>query len=364
VHSCLLLGSAAEAQRFPRGSIALALCSGCGCIWNTAFEESLVAYGRGYEASQGASPRFRRFAEELIDELVGRYGIRDADVLEIGCGQGDFLLALCDAGLNHGLGIDPAADPGAAAGRDNVVFFAEPYPGRFANINADLYVCRHTLEHLPAPGKLVRSIRDGSARSGNSLVFLEVPDAGRVLEEGAFWDVYYEHCCYFTQASFALLAESAGLDILEQRLGFDAQYLLLFARAGSGRTGRIGERDYERLHKSVERFRSVTTERIDRWRGQVDELRSSGRRAALWGAGSKAVAFLSALEPGDEVAAVVDIDPRKHGLYMAGTGRPIDPPASLAATRPDLVVVMNPVYRDEIAADLERLGVDAEIATV
>src|SRR5262245_8517891 len=35
--SCVLLESAGEAERFPRGSIELAVCAGCGCIWNTAF---------------------------------------------------------------------------------------------------------------------------------------------------------------------------------------------------------------------------------------------------------------------------------------------------------------------------------------
>ena len=31
-------------------------------------------------------------------------------------------------------------------------------------------------------------------------VFFELPDLERVLVERAFWDIYYEHCSYFTQA--------------------------------------------------------------------------------------------------------------------------------------------------------------------
>jgi hypothetical protein len=32
----------------------------------------------------------------------------------------------------------------------------------------------------------------------DTAVFFETPDAKRVLAEGAFWDIYYEHCSYFS----------------------------------------------------------------------------------------------------------------------------------------------------------------------
>ena len=62
---------------------------------------------------------------------------------------------------------------------------------------------------------------------GTATAYLEVPDADRILAEGAFWDVYYEHVCYFTAGSFARLADRAGLEVLTLRSGFDAQYLML-----------------------------------------------------------------------------------------------------------------------------------------
>ena len=39
----------------------------------------------------------------------------------------------------------------------------------------------------------------------------------RVLEEGAFWDIYYEHCSYFTLGSHARLFRRAGLDVTDLR---------------------------------------------------------------------------------------------------------------------------------------------------
>ena len=81
----------------------------------------------------------------------------------------------------------------------------------------------------------------------------------------------------------------------------------------------------------------------------------------IWGAGSKGVGFLSTLGISDEIACAVDVNPAKHGMFMPGTGHEIVGPERLREVRPGLVVVMNPVYADEIRHDLEQLGVSAEV---
>ena len=69
------------------------------------------------------------------------------------------------------------------------------------------------------------------------------------------------------------------------------------------------------------------------------------------------VAVLGALDLEDGVVVrVVDINPHKAGHYLPGTGQEVVLPAALADDPPSLVVVMNPIYRKEIAADLEGMG--------
>jgi threonine dehydrogenase-like Zn-dependent dehydrogenase len=87
-------------------------------------------------------------------------------------------------------------------------------------------------------------------------------------------------------------------------------------------------------------------------------VRAAGGRAVIWGAGSKGVAFLSALGDRGLVDAAVDINPFKRGMFMAGTGHCIVAPEQLKAAPPDLVVAMNPVYRNEITATLRSLDLD------
>jgi hypothetical protein len=79
----------------------------------------------------------------------------------------------------------------------------------------------------------------------------------------------------------------------------------------------------------------------------------------LWGSGSKAAAFLHALPQPADIAAVVDINPARHGQFVAGSAHRIIAPEDLSALRPSCVVVMNANYRAEIERSLRALGLDA-----
>ena len=64
---------------------------------------------------------------------------------------------------------------------------------------------------------------------------------------------------------------------------------------------------------------------------------------------------------GDYVAAAVDINPHKHHCFMPGTGHEVIAPEALAELRPDLVVVMNEIYVEEIRAQLAGMGLHPEL---
>jgi len=367
VHSNRLLPSPEEALAQPRGQLRLAFCDRCGFIQNEAFDPALQQFDEGYEDSQGHSPRFRRFAEELVDHLVERYGLRGRPVLEVGCGSGEFLALLCDRTGGEGVGIDPAvrAGPPSQTEGPQLRLFAERYGREHAGLEAALVVCRHTLEHLVDPRGLVAMLRRNLARRDETIVYVEVPDTTRILAEQAFWDVYYEHCSYFTVGTLARLFARSGFEILDLRKGYDEQYLMLEARPASriqpGTETTLEDVALQETTQLVEGFRSGVAKTLEQWRHRLMTWRRAGRRVVLWGAGSKAVGFLTSLEAGDEVAGIVDINPRKQGTFQAGTGHAIVGPERLGEIRPEVVVLMNPIYRDEIRGQLASLGLSPEL---
>ncbi len=86
-----------------------------------------------------------------------------------------------------------------------------------------------------------------------------------------------------------------------------------------------------------------------------------GRRVALWGGGSKGVTFLNALPAAAAIGSVVDINPKKHNLFVSGTGHRIQAPEAFRESSPDLVLLMHPVYLPEVRQQLAALGLRPEI---
>lgn len=68
----------------------------------------------------------------------------------------------------------------------------------------------------------------------------------------------------------------------------------------------------------------------------------------LWGAGAKGATFANLTDVrGEHIVAVVDINPRKCGRFVAGTGHPIVAPTDMPAGTRD-ILIMNGNYRAEI----------------
>jgi hypothetical protein len=182
----------------------------------------------------------------------------------------------------------------------------------------------------------------------------------------AFWDIYYEHCSYFSLGSLARLFRRCGFDVLELSRDYADQYLMLEARPQQGNVRHTlpQEDDLAELRRDVAFFTQQISPQLTAWRQRLQHWQRTGQRVAIWGGGSKGVAFLTTLGVQDEVGYVVDINPYKHGTYMAGTGHEVVGPEFLRDYRPTVVIVMNPIYCEDIRNDLTRLGLTPELLTV
>ena len=368
VNSVLLLPSREEAVNFPKGDIVLGFCESCGFIGNIAFDPTEQEYSARYEATQGYSGTFSAFHKGLAQRLVEKYGLKDKTLIEIGCDKGDFLTMLCEMGENKGIGFDPAYVPDriASSAKDRMTFIADFYGEKYQQYAADFVCCKMTLEHIPSVADFMRTVRRSIGDRSETIVFFQIPEVRRILREVAFWDVYYEHCSYFSKGSLARLFRRTGFDVMELATEYDDQYLMIEARpgTGSGPAPLPEEDDLESLRQDVAYFTSTLETTLGRWQRHLAEIRAGGRKAVIWGGGSKGVAFLTKLNIMDEIQYAVDINPLKTGTFMAGTGQEIVGPEFLRSYKPDLIIVMNPIYMAEIAAELARLGVSAELLPI
>ena len=362
VHSVTVLRTPQDARAIATGEISLSLCEHCGFVFNSTFESGKQDYFHDYVSTQAMSPVFNSFHKRLAQDLIDRHDLHDRNVVEIGCGQGEFLELLCELGGNHGTGFDPAYEPGRKL-PPGLAIVKDAYSARHPEAAGDFIACKMTLEHIGDVGDFVDGVRHAAGDDPKRIIFFQVPDAGHVLAENGFWDIYYEHCSYFFTSTLGYLFSRAGFAVTKLRSDYDGQYLMVEGHPAPA-AAPPPPADVARTIAEVRRFARDVPGILASWSEDLRRHKAAGKRTILWGGGSKAVAFLTTLGVTDEIEAAVDINPEKHGSFLAVTAHPVIAPEALRDRQIDRVIVMNPIYCDEIAAQLKSLGCNAELIPV
>lgn len=355
---CSLWPTEEAARQAPRGVIDLRFCGRCGLLYNAGFSSETASYSPEYENSIHFSPLFQDYIEGQAKHLVERYDLRGKEIVEIGCGSGDFLAALCLLGDNRGIGYDPSHDPARAADSGGrVMVSTDPYP--LEGTSAQFVVSRHVLEHMEDPAGLVTAVRRSLGDRTDAVVYFEVPDAMYMLEASAIWDVIHEHCSYFTEPTLRWLFERCGFETIETGRSFGGEYLWIEARPAAAPAGDPAPPDVTAVVLPVQDFGRTYRRTVEQWRQRLAGLGPG--RIAVWGAGAKGVMFLTVVDRDRAVRRVVDVNHHKRGRHLPVTGQPVVAPADLEGDPPDAVVVMNPLYTDEIGRSLAEYGIDVPL---
>lgn len=359
VHQNLVMDDPAAARALRRGTLRLHACERCGFVCNGAFDPRLLSYGAAYDNTQSCSPAFEEYLDTLADYVVRDRAVRSSRIVEIGCGKGGFLKALVerDAG-NHGIGFDPSYVGPEIESEGRVRFERRFYDSTCAGLAADAVVCRHVIEHIPDPVALLRVVRatlgDSSAR-----VFFETPCVEWILHHEVVWDLFYEHCSYFTAGSLSTAFERAGFEVDTVRHTFGGQYLWAEARPASiERIPRSAAGGIPRLAAAFSRHEAALVQAL---RARLTALAERGA-VAIWGAAAKGVTLANLVDPDRTlVACVVDLNPKKQGRYLPGTGHPIVAPSQLRDHGVRTALLTNPNYFDENARLLREASLEVQL---
>jgi nucleoside-diphosphate-sugar epimerase/SAM-dependent methyltransferase len=361
-HQNVLLADADAARNVSRGQLVMHQCLSCGFGFNAAFDPALLNYGANYDNSQNCSEAFNHYLDALVRDLMEVHGVRHCRIVEVGCGNGEFLKKLVahPGSGNRGVGFDPAYCGPLSDLNGRACFFRHVYDQRAIDAAADVVICRHVIEHVPAPLELLRAIRQALTGAMGARIFLETPSLEWILRHQVLWDFFYEHCSLFTAAALRLAMTRAGFEVVSCRSVFEQQYWWL-----EGKVAEAGSRWSPGTDPTAALALGLAKQEDQRRRGwqlQLQQWHGAGP-VVLWGAGAKGVTFCNLADPEcQRLACVVDVNPAKQGKFVAGTGHRIISPEELTAHRPAAVLVLNPNYLPEIA---ERLaGQDSPAAVI
>jgi hypothetical protein len=353
----------AAAEASPVGRMVLAACPSCAYVRNVAFDPTVMVYDTTMDTNLHHSPAFQAFSAELVKRLSSRFDLTGKRVLDIGAGQGEFLTELCHIGGCTGVGYDAMYAGPIGPNGSGAEFHSSAAPRGEKLPEFDVFTSRHWFEHIDDPYEFLVDLRE---QAGGRTVhgYIEVPDACYDLST-AGWEVIYPHVSYFDAYSLTKIVERAGWRIDETGTLFGGMFRFIEMSVNAPGSERenpmpgLAERD--RQLEAIGTFKQRHEDERDGWRRRLAEMTAAGDRPVLWGAGSRGVQFLTLADPDRQLAAVVDVNPRKWGRYLPVTGHRVDSPETLAEIQPSAVVITNPSYRTEIAAELKRLGITAEL---
>jgi len=367
----------------------IASCTRCGLVYADVdacqadydrFYTELSKYESETASGGGEQPLDRARLDGLAAYLGDRFEVRDAPLLDAGCGSGGLLAALRDVGFTDLTGLDPSpgcADAvrrggfGAAEGgilpgtlvseaeSDGSIVSLGEGPGfarRFAYITLS-----HVLEHLYDLREGVVNVVSWLRPGG--LVYIEVPDAGRYHSHYVVPDYYFdlEHVNHFDEGSLRNLAAEVGLDVLDviqksvpvsSTLEYPAIGMVCRAN-GPGAPNAGPELVRTRAaHDSVVEYLRLSHE--DAAWAPLEALATSGERIAVWGAGSLAQRLMTGGPLSRcSIVAFVDNDAKKQGSTLAGV--PVRAPEWLREFDGPVVVVAA-IKGEEVVAQIRAMG--------
>lgn len=272
------------------------------------------------------------FMEHLasVKQIIGERNPKSSHIVEIGCGKGTFLNLLYKSGYYKLTGFDPAYEGDAS--------FVQKcyYPPKDNCVQADLFIMRHVLEHVSDPLNFLKMISTANGKHG--MIYIEVPDFEWIAKNGAFWDISYEHCNYFSLSLFESILPGCEAGHL-----FGDQYLYA-----------IGDFN---IH-TPENYDSFDVSEILSFKEKMELCRyfiNKKSNLALWGAGAKGANFARRIDPDRKnIRCIIDINPKKQGKYIAGSAHFIVSPDELR-NRNDIdgIIVMNENYLQEIKSTMK-----------
>jgi len=284
----------------------IVLCCDCGAAFandvpqQAAFDEyyrEFSKYEGGQPTAAGAPATESRFedAATLVAEFIPS---RDARIVEIGCGFGQFLHVLRERGFPNVLGADPSAGCALAARRfydvpviDRTVFTIEPPETPY-----DFLILIGVMEHIRDLDRTIDRFHELLSPAGR--VYLEVPDASRLepAMDAPFQEFSVEHINYFSPISLNNLMTRRGFRVVASGRALRTFHEVAI-RTAYGIYERSPEpsawtRDTETepgLTAYIEGCRSQDADLREKIRGKIPQ----GGRILVWGVGAHTLRLLA-----------------------------------------------------------------------
>jgi 2-polyprenyl-3-methyl-5-hydroxy-6-metoxy-1,4-benzoquinol methylase len=305
-------------------------CSACGLV---QLNNEPVPYYREVIRAAAFSPEMGEFRQRQFRNFLEKFSLAGKKILEIGCGRGEYLSLMQQAGANaYGLEYGREAVKHCVKnGMKAYEGFIQKSTDNVESAPFDAFFIMNFLEHLPDPNATLRGISNNM--SDGALGLVEVPNFDMLLKNNLFSEFIGDHLFYFTKRTLNALLERNGLEVLESSIIWHDYIISSVVR--------------KRISLDLSQFSNHQA----KLKKEIDDYlcRFWEKKVAVWGAGHQALAVMALADMGGKIRYVVDSAPFKQGKFTPATHIPIVSPDTLDSDPVDAVIIMAASYSDEVA---------------
>tara|TARA_Y100000310_G_scaffold69533_1_gene65057 strand:- start:3906 stop:5102 length:1197 start_codon:yes stop_codon:yes gene_type:complete len=332
------------AQNFPTAStlkedcgvdLDVCQCKACGLV---QLNNEPVPYYKEVIRASAFSEEMRSFREEQFLHFVEDYELAAKKVVEIGCGKGEFLSLMKNAGADA-YGIEYNNESVEYCKKNNLnvsKFYIENEDDIIPNGPFDCFFIMNFFEHLPDPNTTLKTIYSSLNDDGFGLI--EVPNFDMILKNNLFSEFINDHLFYFTKDTLTTALERNGFEVIEcKEVWYD--YII------SAVVKKRDKLDLTSFYNHQVKIKNELQQYINCYEtGKV----------AIYGAGHQALAVISLAEIGEKIKYVVDDAPFKQGKYTPATHIPIVSSKYLTTEPVDAIIIMAASYSDEVLKKIKK----------
>ena len=302
-------------------------CSGCGLVQLNSVP---VPYYKEVIRAVGISPEIKKFRLKQFNNFVKKFFLKGKKVIEIGCGQGEYLGILDQLGI-QAFGLEYSKKNVKECIKKGLKVqkgFLEKENYKLEKAPFDGFFMLSFLEHLPDPNSTLRGIYNNLKE--NAVGFVEVPNFDMILRKKLFSEFITDHLLYFAKDTLTTTLKLNRFEVLECKEVWHNYIISATVRKRKKLDISYFYKHQEKIKKEIERY-------IRRF-----------KKVAVWGAGHQALTIMALMNLKGKIKYVIDSAPFKQGKYTPATHISIASPDVLNSDPVDAIIVMAASYSDEV----------------
>lgn len=304
-------------------------CSFCGVVQHDLKE---VAYYKDVVRAIAFSSEMYTFRTKQLFDWIEDNDLHNKNIIEIGCGKGEYLQILKDCGAKQILGLENKKESLLEATSNGFNIFEGYLDKNFKSnfcTKFDAFAIFSFIEHWPNPAESFLALH--KILKDDAIGLIEVPNFDLILEKGLLTEFTPDHIFYFNTKTFILFLEHNGFEVLSvESIWHD--YIL---------SAKVKKRALIKNDLFLKVKCSIAN--------QLKEFLSKSKGSnVVWGAGHQALAVISMTKIAGLINYVVDSALFKQGKYTPGSNLLIKSPEAMNENLPECLVIMAAAYSNEV----------------